>query len=72
MTEFTVGQVARASNAADTGLVKTFTYSDGRREAAAWLAHQLTWERLLTKLREHSTEEQHPVTAAPESRPAAA
>ena len=45
-------------------LVNDFTYTDGRREAQAWLAHQLTWERVLTDLRDRSEGTAEPVALA--------
>jgi hypothetical protein len=44
--------------------VKDFTYTNGRREAQAWLAHQLTWERILGDLRERAEDEDAPVALA--------
>jgi hypothetical protein len=44
--------------------VNDFTYTNGRREAQAWLAHQLTWERILGDLRARSEDEQGPVALA--------
>ena len=54
-------------------LVNDFTYSDGRREAQAWVAHRLTWERVLTDLRARAEETGEPVPfTLPDDVPAAA